>query len=511
MIFEKDMFPRDFKQYIWRDNENRKFIFISIIAFFSLYNIFLRCYPYPNFLPDSYSYIDAATQNVNLNMWPVGYSKFLRFLSVFNQTDKGLFFVQYLILITSMLFFLITIRYLINPGKLTIRILFVLLILNPFWLYVSYFVSSDALFASTSLLWLTTLLWIIYFPKKDLILFHGLILFFVFSIRYNALYYPLISATIIILNKSTLKQKLINLSLACIPVLWFIVHTVMLYQEKTSTVQFSPFGGWQLASNALYMYAHVSPKTNQPVPKKLKDLHLLTVKHLDSLNHLPPNKRPDQQLGIYYLWDEKAPLKQYLMIKYKGDSTTPYLKRWARQAPIYSQYGAWLIKQYPIEFAEFYLLPNLINYYAPSPEFLGTYNMGADTVDPGGVKWFRYKTNKVHGFSKDKNIQLTSIFPPMLAIINIFFITSFIGFIFLNGFKEISINYKKVLWLFISVWLINLAFSVFASPIVLRYQVFPFIFTLTFGGILLSFLIKKSFTTQVDNPTVIQSDILPAQ
>lgn len=510
MIFEKDIFPSAFKQYIWKDNENKMFILVTGFAFFSLFYIFSKCYPFPNFLPDSYSYIDAATQNVSINMWPVGYSKFLRFVSVFNQTDKGLFFVQYLILEASILFFLITIRYLFNPGKWTIRVLFVLLIFNPFWLYVSNFVSSDALFASASLIWLTTLLWIIYHPGKDLILLHGLILFIAFSIRYNALYYPLVSIVVISINRSTIKQKLINLALSCVPVLIFIGCTISLYSEKTNTIQFSPFGGWQLASNALYMYAHVSPKTKQPVPGNLKPLHQLTVKHLDSLNHLVPSKRPDLELGIYYLWNEKAPLKNYLAIKYAKDSTTSYLKRWAKQAPLYSQYGSWLIKQYPMEFARYYLFPNLINYYAPAPEFLSIYNMGADTVDPGGVKWFGYKTNKVHGFSKDKKIIITGFLPTVLAIINILFITCFLGFLFLDGFKEISNNYKKVLYLFLSIWLINLLFSVFASPIVLRYQVFPFIFTLSFGAILLSYLIMKSITEPNDSPAPISKKVVTA-
>ncbi|WPV67805.1 hypothetical protein [Chitinophaga sp. LS1] len=284
----------------------------------------------------------------------------------------------------------------------------------------------------------------------------------------------------------------------------------MEYREKTNTTQYSPFGGWQMASNALYMYAHVSPKTTETVPPKLQTLHNITVKHLDSLNHLRYDKRPDNELGIYYLWDEKAPLKSYLITKYKNDSITPYLKRWAKVATLYNQYGTWLIKQFPVEFTKYYVLPNLINYYAPNPEFLGFYNMGRDSVDAGAVQWFGYKTNKVHGFSKDNKITLTQIFPPLLAIINIFFFTGLWGFIFLNGFKEIPSLYRKTLYVLISIWIFNLLFSVFASPIVLRYQVFPFIFTLSFGGILLSFMIRKSFITPTEKSPLVNKDIAAA-
>lgn len=510
MIFEKNIFPKPFINWIWKDNENKIILFLSILSVLCLFYIFKNCYPFPNFLPDSYSYLEAAKENWTINMWPVGYSKFLRFISVFNHTDKGLFFVQYVILESSILFFLLTIRYLLIPEKWTIRILAILLVLNPLWLYVSNFVSSDALFASMSLLWLSTLIWIIYHPGKDLLLLHGLILFFVFSIRYNALYYPIITGIIILFNKGSLKSKSFNLSLSLVPVIIFLSCTIMEYREKTNTTQYSPFGGWQMSSNALYMYAHVSPKTTAPVPQKLKLLHSITVKHLDSLNHLKYEKRPDNELGIYYLWDEKAPLKSYLKLKYKNDSITPYLKRWAKLAPLYGQYGTWLIKQFPGEFAKYYLWPNLINYYAPNPEFLGIYNMGSDSVDLGAIQWFGYKTNKVHGFSKDKRIILTQVFPPLLAIINIFFFMGLIGFIFLNGFKEIPPAYKKALYVLISIWIFNLLFSVFASPIVLRYQVFPFIYTLSFGGILLAFMIRKSFEAPKEKETIVNKDIVTA-
>lgn len=510
MIFEKSIFPKPFQQWIWKDNENKVILVFSFLSIISLYYIFLKFYPHPNFLPDSYSYLEAAKENWNINMWPVGYSKFLRFLSVFDHTDQGLFFVQYFILELSTLFFLLTIRYLLNIDKWTIRIISIILVPNPLWLYVSNFVSSDALFASVSLLWLTTLIWMIYHPEKNMMLLHGLILFFVFSIRYNALYYPFITGIVLFINNTPIKSRLAHLVVVLLPVCIFFGYTVIKYKEKTNTVQFSPFGGWQIASNALYMYAHVSPRTNAPVPSKFKSLHNITVKHLDSLNHLRNDKRPDNELGIYYLWDGKAPLKGYLTIKYQKDSITPYLKRWADVAPLYNQYGLWLIKQFPGEFAKYYIWPNLINYYVPNPEFLGYYNMGTDSVNIRAVEWFGYKTNKIHSFSKDKKISLTQVFPPILAIINIFFFTGLLGFIFLNGLKEIPTAYKTALYLFISIWAINLLFSVLASPIVLRYQVFPFIFTTSFASIFLSFMVKKSFPTNEETTALAKNDLITA-
>jgi hypothetical protein len=41
-------------------------------------------------------------------------------------------------------------------------------------------------------------------------------------------------------------------------------------------------------------------------------------------------------------------------------------------------------------------------------------------------------------------------------------------------------------------WLINMAFSVFAAPIELRYQIFNFQITLAFACLLIEFLINES-------------------
>ncbi|WP_146304814.1 hypothetical protein [Chitinophaga pinensis] len=76
------------------------------------------------------------------------------------------------------------------------------------------------------------------------------------------------------------------------------------------------------------------------------------------------------------MWDPKSPLQQYMFQKFKKDSTAHILKKWASVGPLFSEYGAYLIKQYPVTFTQYYLVPNTMKYYAPPVEFLDTYNMG---------------------------------------------------------------------------------------------------------------------------------------
>jgi hypothetical protein len=489
MTLSTPLLPKEFVQSIWHIRENRWTLILSILLSAICVTIILILYPFPNFLPDSYSYMDAAHNNVNINMWPVGYSKFLRFISVFNRSDTALVIIQYFLLQFSILFFLFSIKYLLHPGKWLMRTMFALIVLNPLWLYIANFVSSDALFATFSLLWLTSLFWLLYEPNGKMLIAHALILGFVFSVRYNALYYPFVSILVLLATREGFKTKLLKIAIMLIPVGWFILYTTFTFKERLGVATFSPFGGWQMGSNALFMYAHVPPQRTN-VPKQFVTLHNITIKHMDSVSRL--KVRPDGELGIYYLWDDKAPLKLYLTEKYKKDSTTPYLQRWAAVSPLYGQYGAWLIKQHPGAFLRYYIWPNFINYYSPSTEFLGIVNMGSDIVDPGAVSWFGYKSNKVHHFSKDKNIYLTQAFPLLLAMINVIFFFGFIGFVILNGFSKVTPYYRKVLWLMVIIWLGNLAFSVLASPIVLRYQAFPFIFTLAFAVLLLGFVIQES-------------------
>ncbi|QHS61042.1 hypothetical protein [Chitinophaga agri] len=382
------------------------------------------------------------------------------------------------------------------------RIIFALLVLNPLWLYIANFVSSDALFATLSLLWLTSLFWLLYAPNAKMLIAHALILGFVFSVRYNALYYPFISILVFLTTRDSFKEKLLKIAIVILPVGWFVLYTTLTFKERLGVATFSPFGGWQMGSNALFMYAHVPPQRSN-IPKQFVTLHNITIKHMDSLNRLRQVPRPDAELGIYYLWDDKAPLKQYLFEKYKRDSTTPYLQRWAAVSPLYGQYGTWLIKQHPGAFLRYYIWPNFINYYSPPTEFLGWFNMGKNEVDPGAVSWFGYKSNKVHHFSKDNTIWLTNVFPLLLAMINVVFFFGFIGFVILGGFSKVTPYYKKVLWLMLTIWLGNLAFSVLASPIVLRYQAFPFIFTLAFAVLLLGFVIQESMESK---PAAVKED-----
>ena len=153
-------------------------------------------------------------------------------------------------------------------------------------------------------------------------------------------------------------------------------------------------------------------------------------------------------------------------------------------------------RRHPGDFLRYYIWPNLINYYVPDPEFLATYNMGRDTVEQVAKAWFGYKTNKVSTWGNNKRTDTVKVFTIFLSVIYLLFVLSLTGFLLLDGPKKVSPGYMKTAGWAAVVWAGNCCFSVLASPIVLRYQVFPMIITLTVLSLLLAFLIRESRVEQ---------------
>lgn len=475
----------------------KKWIYLTLGATLIQFIIFKVVYPYPNFLPDSYSYLTAASTNQDVNIWPIGYSKFLRFFSSFTHSDIALVLFQYLSLQTAILYLLWTIANLFHPGKWPIRLLSFFGIVNPLWLYISNFISSDALFSALSIVWFTQLLWIGHQPRLRLVLWHAIVIMLLLTIRFNAAYYPLVSIAFLFATKTSLRIKLSGIGFLLILISAFVWHSYRQYQQLTQTKQVVPFGGWQLAANALYGFAHVPAEERKPVQASLAPLHQVVTRHVDSLNKLA--YRPDSLPGVYYLWNEKAPLKTWLASRYQGDTTTDGFKRWATVAPLYQQYGVTLIRQYPQAYFQYFIRPNMMNYYSPETEFLGVDNMEQDTIGTLAKNWFQFNSNKVHNRSGSRKIIVPEIYPPALAVINILFVLGVISFLLLAGSKKSAPYFTKMLGWMVTIWILNFLFSVLASPIVLRYQVFPLAITSVFMVLLVSFLIKESTQPQASS------------
>lgn len=477
-----------FRKWLWNNPNNRLLLCFAVVAIVVQLIWFKYLFPFPNFLPDSYSYIETAMENRPIDLWPVGYSKFLRIESAFTHTHTGLVIIQYLLLQLSILYWLFSVAYLLKLGKNLLRVLVLLNVLNPLLLHVANLISADALFVTCSLVWLTQLVWLLYKPSWRLLIFHILLLVFTFSVRYNALFYPFISIIVLLLVRAKTTFKLAAIGLIALSIFGYVSYVMHTYKQVTGTREFSAFGGWQLAANGLYAYSRLDKQQNEVVPARFKELHAITTKHIDSLRLL--KERPDDVLGIYYLWDDGAPLKTYMYHKFKDIKDKGALQEWAAVSPLYADYGAWLIKQHPWAYLKYYIWTNTTYYYVPQAEYLKMYNMYSANVDPPAVSFFKLSDSKVFTRVKFNVIVITQFFPQVLALTNLIFFLLFIAFAALEGFKLIDPLFRKTLICMLVIWLANLVFSVLASPIVLRYQLFPLVFTLTFMVMLVPLTIR---------------------
>ncbi len=481
-------------EYLWNNRANRAWWIAGFLAFVLEFIVFKLHYAFANYMPDSYSYLETAANNADVNMWPVAYSKFLRLISVFTHSDKVVVGIQYFFMQASSLLFLFSLLYFQRPGRAVRIILLLFLLLNPLPLYIADYISADSLFIGFSLLWLTSLVWIIYRPIPWMVAIHGILLLACFTLRYNAIYYPVISLIVFILSRQPWKYRLTGIAFGFGLVLASFLYTSQKMQGVTGKRQFSAFGGWQLANNALYMYQNIPAKERGPIPHRFTKLETMVREHMDTLQKIKFT-HDDTISARFYLWSDKGPLIQYLAREYKKDSNTPYFKRWGSEAPLYADYGMYLIRKYPLEFVKDFMLPNAVKFAVPPTEFLGIYNMGADSVGRLAKDWFNYKTLKVQDHKKKTSpILATEWYPIFSVVVNIFLVLGLFGMVFLNAIRWKEYGFPQLLGLILVLWLLNSGFSIFASPIVLRYQAFPILIFFFVGVLLIERIAKMAFS-----------------
>lgn len=483
----KDGIQPEFGQFVWANNQNRMLLLVACFLFLAQFILFKLLYPFANYFVDSYYYLESASNNGDVNTWPVAYSKFLRLVSVFTHSDTIVVAFQYFLIAGSGLFLFFTIKYFFQPKKIVSIILYVFIIFNPTTPYISNYISADSLFIGISLLWVSQLIWIICRPRNWQILIQALLLLFAFTVRYNGIYYPFIATLAFILCRNSVLFKLTGIFLGIFLVAYSILYTSHKMQEKTGINQFSAFGGWQMANNALYAYRHVKPGKSDSMPVRFAKLEQMVRQHMDTLSKVKLT-RSDTVNTFFYLWSPQGPLVQYMKRVWNRDSTASSFKKWGAEGSLYKDYGLYLIRKHPVEFAEYFIWPNAIKYATPPIEFLGIYNMGEDSVDALAKEWFQYKSLKVYHFSKNNDVKVIAWYPVFSTLSNILFVISVIGFIFFKGMQKSGPYFPVVLLLIFVLCLTNMCFSIFASPITLRYQLFPIMLSFVFSMLTIRYI-----------------------
>lgn len=479
-----------FFDFILKDRTNRKYLFIALAGMIAQFIIFKLLYPYADFFSDSYSYIYAAYANLDVSIWPIGYSKFLRIFHFITYSDTALVGFQYFFFELASLYFFFTILYFFNLGRVNQIITFVFLFFNPLTLYVSNYVNSDPLFIALSLCWFTQLIWIIQRPHISQIFIQAILLFACFTIRNNAYYYPVITAVAFVLSSYRLSLKVFGTLLGLLFILPFIVYTRNVAYKMTGTKQFSLFTGWQLANNILYAYEYLDASRNFPSTQS-KELDNLSQQFYSSI----PSDFKEAYLmknpGNFFIQYSSAPLKVYFSNHYKITDEYSSVVAWGKASVIFSEYASYLIKNNPTAYFHEFVIPNSKNYFIPHLEKLEVYNLGMNKVYPIARHWFHYKNVKISSVSPNIQGRILFIFPFIFLMINLYLLGNAISFLIKNEYSYALFKRNGAFILIGCFWMANFIFCVGTTIVVLRYEVFPLIIGFSTTVLLIEYLNKR--------------------
>ncbi len=470
--------------YIGSTPVNRRYLWLALALSAVQFIAFKLCFPYPDFISDSYNYIESAYYHLDANLWPVAYAKFLSLIHVISPSDLFLVGVQYIFLQAALLYFFFSVKFLYRPVEPVARFLFVALICNPMFIYVSNAVLSDALFTAVSMVWLTILLWQLRAPTRMGLACQVLLLCLAFTIRYSALYYPLVAASALLLMRMPPWEKVGWMLAPALLLVPFMLFTRAETKKYTGTAQFSVFGGWQVANNALYMYGHVQvdpadlPEELRPLDTMMKKYYADAPAGFFNFADYP---------GTFFIKHQSSPLKQSMVRTWRAQPHTMEFVAWGKVSPLYSRYGSWLIRHHPIAFAKYYLLLNTRNYFLPFPEIFGVYNYGVDDVWESAQEWFHWPSLKVRSISGTLPGAVFYIYPVIFGILNLYFFGCLFWLSVTGKWRLLDPRFRQAVSFIFIFQLLNFGFSVLATPVVLRHIITPMTILFAFSLLLLSF------------------------
>ena len=366
------------KGYVWLT------LFIAVIYFALLRYL----YPVPSYYSDSFTWIGGAKTHQPISMRPIGYSKLIIFFKLFSVSDIALIAGQFLTNLLANFFLFCTCTFFFPLKKIYTILLYILLIINPFYLFYCNYISSDAFFNCFTVIWFTLLIWIMFTPSWFFMICQLIVLMGLFELRYNAIYFPAITALAFLLTKMERWKKALNITITCIAIFLIIVYTTHETKFYTGTKIFSAFSGWQLANDGLHVLWYSKIDTSAIEDKEVKALLHYTVNYFDTTRQ----SFPDTAATAFYMWHVNSPLKKYMSVYPHRKSY--YFGTWTALGPLYSKFGQTIILQKPLTYLQHFVLPNTKAYFFPPLEIYDTYMEDRDTIPAVAQKYFHYKTTK---------------------------------------------------------------------------------------------------------------------
>jgi hypothetical protein len=481
--------------------ENRYWIWAAGVVSALLFFIFKFFYPNPNMVMDSYLYVRGAVLGLSVNSFPIGYSWFLRMFCFFSHSARVFVGFQYLLLMGACCWLFLTVLKCFRLSKWVAWLLFAFLFCNPLFLYTSNFIMSDTLFTALSVGWFTQLLWIVFRPRRYMIWTHALLILLAFAVRYNALFYPLVASVVLLLCRWSIRWKLAAIGLQFLFIGAFVGFTKAEMRQVSGTNQFSPFGGWQLANNALYAYGRAP--FGEALPPQFRELDNRVRHYFDSSHRYESLLDYDAEgPGFYYMVSPNSPLVGYMVNRYGADTAVHDLRTWGAMGALYSAYGAYLIRKHPIAYARYWVWPNTIRFFSPPTEIYSMFSPYYFRDDDFGRmtrELFHIGTLAASRVAINFRTALLGWYPLVFLLLNLFFVLAVIAFCGMGFIPRTGRAERQSIFFAVLLWLANLGFSVTASCVVLRYQLFSMIVMACFSLLLAEKITAKEAESSPQN------------
>lgn len=500
---------QSFINFLFHNRQNRIILYLTAIGIVTQFIVFKYLYPFANFIyDDSFQYLEEAARNPVISTHPVGYARFLRFISIFTYSDTVLTAVQYLLLQVSSLFLLFTLFYFHKPGKWLQYVLIGFIVINPLLLQLGNLVSRDAFFASLSMTWLALMLWIIHKPSNKIIIWHALVVFLTINVRYQAIIYPFIALFAFAINTIPLRKQLAGASAGVLLCVLFFCYQGFQYKKRTGHWQPAPLFGWLLANNAIYAYKHVPYTERKTVDPQYKALDKTVRRNLNSHMNVQFTPFEINEADDVYLWQFASPLLLYAdtLFKQSNDTLASREKKWATMAQKYAAYGKHLIGKYPLQYLSYFAGIGAKKYFSPPVEYLERYNNGKKEVPDLAKNWFRYKTNTVFTRTDNKPATFLNFYTYFNFIMNTILFFGLLYYFILKGWQTDKAFHKTLLIVAI-VWLTNALFTILLTTSAIRLNTFPLILSTTLALILVDWMLQLMKQAKLQNESKEQNII----
>jgi hypothetical protein len=255
-----------------------------------------------------------------------------------------------------------------------------------------------------------------------------------FTVRYNALYYPIIAAIAFILSRQRWLLKIVGIVLPCTLIGIFIFFTGDRISRVTGKWEFSPFAGWKLATDAIYVYAHIPAERRQIVPKQFTALDNKIKQTFYTIHYAADFLEDDFSYGSFYMFYPESPLILYMDSLYGNDLPFLNTKKWMIVSPLYQRYGIHIMRTYPAYFVKYFFWPNLQRYCIPPLEVFGdeTSFHFIPSLKPVAAKWFGIKSASVKKIWVTIYLRLLMPYPILFLLTHSIFAGGFLSFLLLK-------------------------------------------------------------------------------